>query len=293
MCMVCGQPAHFFSRDSEPLCLRAECKHVLGKKQHMGKKAYDLFFRLQAGQAKKTIEYVTVIRKKMEEKKAKETRENLACWTRSVKEELGLNPEEYPFSVIPTNAKKIEDLPAFRRQAFRTHVSELICEVVSDPLSVPPAEEPDHPGNPPSKLEQAFQIKACSICRGGCCKAGGDHAFLKPETISRVMEKHPDESPENVMDAYTGFLPEKNFKDSCVNHTASGCSLPKEMRSHICNRYLCDGLMAIQEMFAAKPYPKGVFFIRRAQDNWNKDDCSLDNPILAHELVLASRYIDE
>jgi hypothetical protein len=89
------------------------------------------------------------------------------------------------------------------------------------------------------------------------------------------------------------YLPEKSFKDSCVNHTEKGCSLPKNMRSHVCNDYLCDPLNNLRELFTQTPLPKGVFFISRAQNNWNKDNLDLDNRIISSALVLNRKAVEQ
>ncbi len=289
-CMVCGQPAHLL-QGSTPVCLRAQCRYVLNKKKTMDKKGYEFFFKLQSQQIKQTVEYVTVTRKRIEEKKQTEKRENLAFWTGIVQDQLGLSLSEYPFAVIPTNSGQIQPLDRDRRQVYQTHVSELIREVVSKVKAGDKdfydTETEKEGGSPAHPRETAFQIKACAICKGGCCCMGGDHAFLKPETLFKYMDQHPQKSPDQVLDVYMDRLPQKSFMDSCVNHTESGCSLPRDMRSHICNAYLCDGLTTIRDMFLGKPHPKGFLFIRRAQDNWKKDDINLNNPILSHELVLA------
>jgi hypothetical protein len=88
------------------------------------------------------------------------------------------------------------------------------------------------------------------------------------------------------MSAYLSYLPEKTFKESCVYHTETGCSLPRDMRSHVCNDYLCDTLYELKDLFSREDVPKGIFFISRAQDNWNKNKLDTDNRIIASELIL-------
>jgi hypothetical protein len=76
-----------------------------------------------------------------------------------------------------------------------------------------------------------------------------------------------------------------NRKKSCVNNTKTGCSLPRDMRSQVCNDYLCDPLNKLRKLFTHTHLPKGVFFISRAQNNWKKDDLDADNRIVGSVLI--------
>jgi hypothetical protein len=100
------------------------------------------------------------------------------------------------------------------------------------------------------------------------------------------MAKHPDQNPAQVLAAYMAYLPDESFEDSCVNHTETGCALPRDMRSSVCNGYVCESLMKLKDLFADTPVPKGVFFISRAQNNWNKDTLDVDNSIIGTGLMM-------
>ena len=291
VCVVCQQPVPFLSSsDSEPVCLRAECKQVMAKKPYMSKQSFEMLLKLRSDQIKRTVEYVTVTRKKIKEKKKTEQKENLVCWKGVVRQENNFDPKRYPYTVVPNNNRELGELSGIRKEIYHTHISEVIREVVSgnhDPEELKDADAGQASFDPgrPYPFEAALHIKACTICKGGCCSVGGNHAFLKPATIFRYMEHHPDETPAQVLDAYMSFLPETSYLDSCVNHTRSGCSLPRSMRSHVCNRFFCDGMIRICEMFEQEPFPQGIIFIQRARGFWSKDDINFDNPIVAHELV--------
>ncbi len=289
-CIVCGEPVHFFSRDSEPVCLRAECKLVLSRKKHMSQFAYKQYFSLQSAQIKRTTEFLALREKRLEEKRKAEKKENISCWMKAINLDEGYDPKFYPYVVIPTNSKKISSLPKQRKNLFREHLSGLITETMSE-LAV------NNENTEENQIEEDFlnesegnafffEVKACSLCRGGCCGLGEEHAFLKKETVLRYVSMFPDHKPEQIPDAYLAYLPEKSFEDSCVNHIETGCTLPRDMRSNVCNGYLCDPLVKIRDLFTSTPEPKGVFFISRAQNNWNKDNLDVDNRIIRTELIL-------
>jgi hypothetical protein len=286
--MVCGEPAHFFCPDSVPVCLRAECKHVLSKKKHISESSYKQYFSLQSAQIKNTIEQSELRKKRMAEKRKRENRENISCWEKAIKHDHGYDPGQYPYVVVPTNSKKITKLPKRRQKLFREFLTNLINETMSEFEGCKDNKE-EISRYEAGDNEYPFESKACSICRGGCCSIGAEHAFLKKETLLSYVSGHPDQKPEQVLAAYMKYLPEKSFKDSCVNHTEMGCSLPRNMRSRVCNDFLCDPLNKLRELFTQKPLPKGVFFISRAQNHWNKDNFDLDNSIVSSVLILNTK----
>lgn len=284
-CIVCGEPAHFFSPDSAPVCLRAECRLVLSRKRHLSESSYKQFFSLQSAQIKRTAALVENREKKLAEKRETEKKENISCWRKAINPDAGYDPEHYPYTVVPSNSKTIVKLPGRRKKIFREFLSDLISETLSERID--PENDNEKNGGPAvAENTFPFEAKACSICRGGCCSIGAEHAFLKKETILGYVSRHPDLNPGQVLAAYMACLPEKSFEDSCVNHTATGCTLPREMRSHVCNDYLCDALVKLRRLFTRTPLPKGVLFISRAQNNWNKDTLDVDNGIVGTDLIL-------
>ncbi|MCP4721284.1 MAG: hypothetical protein GY860_17660 [Desulfobacteraceae bacterium] len=281
-CFVCGEPAHSFSPNSEPVCLRAECRLVLNRKKQLSDFSYKQFFSLQSVQIKKTIELVELKKKRLAEKREMENSENFSCWEKAINPDCGYDPEHYPYVVVPSNLKKITRLPKKRKTIFLKTLYHLINESL---LESGENQDENSRQNEPLKNDSPFEAKACSICSGGCCCIGEEHAFLKKETIFHYMSGHPDQTPAQVVAAYMKYLPEKSFENSCVNHTKTGCTLPRDMRSHVCNNYLCAPLNKLRKLFAQTPLPKGVFFISRAQNNWKKDDPDFDNRIVGSVLI--------
>lgn len=49
------------------------------------------------------------------------------------------------------------------------------------------------------------------------------------------------------------MLPATHVRDACLYQTATGCAMPRERRSDICNRYACDELTAVQRESDADP----------------------------------------
>ena len=101
---------------------------------------------------------------------------------------------------------------------------------------------------PPSDRADAASILglSCGTCRGECCTAGGDHAFLRADSLARVRAQHPEANEDTLLARYAAYLPTRHYRGSCVYHTTAGCALPRTMRANICNRYLCGGLTQLK-----------------------------------------------
>ena len=83
---------------------------------------------------------------------------------------------------------------------------------------------------------------ACILCKGQCCLNGGpNNAFLEVEDIQRFRIRNPGATREDIRAAYAALMPEKTSVMSCVFHGEYGCTLPREMRSQLCNSFVCRG----------------------------------------------------
>ena len=83
---------------------------------------------------------------------------------------------------------------------------------------------------------------ACTLCRGFCCKGGGDHGYLDERVMARVRQAQPELDARAVMRLYVERVPEANYAGSCIFHAEAGCTLSRSLRSDVCNSYFCTGL---------------------------------------------------
>jgi hypothetical protein len=80
-------------------------------------------------------------------------------------------------------------------------------------------------------------------------------------TVRDYAAAHPELTDEAIVQAYLAHLPAQALHPGCVYQGELGCTLPREMRSAICNSYLCTGLqMAVD---ATTPDTVGVFVAHR------------------------------
>jgi hypothetical protein len=152
------------------------------------------------------------------------------------------NPDSIPLGVLPSNERRLTNLPAGRYRAFRDYLTDSISRAAvmrygpTGPTAQEEAEEalPDcTPG------ETAMLAQACTLCRGACCVAGGHHAFLQPGEILRYMLAHPNKRPRHILADYLGYLVPKTFEGACVYQGLAGCTLPRSMRASLCNAHYC------------------------------------------------------
>jgi hypothetical protein len=160
-----------------------------------------------------------------------------------------------PLAVIPYTEGPVGPLPEHRRDALRTHLRELIRRAAEEPPDEP--DEPAAPDLPPDML--AVLGRACGQCGGYCCRKGGEHAFLRVNTVRRYFADHPDHGPDECVEVYLSYTNADSNEGSCVYHRPDGCALPRELRSGVCNWYLCDGLHEFRRAVPAGEPPRGFF----------------------------------
>jgi hypothetical protein len=291
-CIVCGEPANSFSAGSDPVCLRAECKHVLGRKPYMNEKAFKQYFLLQSRQIKWNIKQVAIKKQILEAQREKEEKEYVACLMKKIKDAHGKDLSVYPYAMIPKNIRIICDLPEQRRDVFR----EFLSTVINDAFLELKNDKDNHTELvfPNEGIENAFPLEAqtCSVCRGVCCNTGEKNAYIKKETILRYMSGHPGQTPGHLLDEYMEHTGKKTFVNSCVYHTKTGCCLPRIMRSDTCNEFLCDTLIELDGLLNKTPMPKGVLLIKYAQKNW-RNEIPGDENLLESTVYLLNNNRDE
>jgi hypothetical protein len=187
----------------------------------------------------------------------KRKRENLNQQARDLRsdaaEVAGIeNPEDFIPVAIPINMRHIRHLPEKRRRTFCDRLKQLFDQAVAEPCSSTHLTDNSTKQMKCDTQMQSIElhsilIKACAICKGSCCKNGGEHAYIKVDTFLCYMHQHPELQQHQVLEEYLSFLPKKTYEDSCVYHAEFGCSLPRHMRSECCNLFACHGLGDIEE----------------------------------------------
>lgn len=167
--------------------------------------------------------------------------------------------ERVPVALVPRNGARM------RRTAARRHamLAQRIRELLVTMRQTGPEQDDgfiEQPA-PLNVAETRVVITVCSACKGACCAAGREHAFLRVRTMRDYAAAHPLLTDDEIVQAYLAHLPANALHPGCVYQGARGCTLPRDMRSAICNSYLCTGLQGAVD--AATPETVGVFVAHR------------------------------
>jgi hypothetical protein len=154
--------------------------------------------------------------------------------------------------LVPANTRPTVPLGAAARRRFLDRLGAELERIASGmPAAAPAAPDKRVPATTPAPAPSrtdAIIGATCSFCRGACCTAGGEHAFLRGEHLAAIRMRSPEASPAEFVARYASFLPLRHYRGSCVYHATGGCALPRELRSGLCNRYLCGGLTQLTRM---------------------------------------------
>jgi hypothetical protein len=141
--------------------------------------------------------------------------------------------------MVPRSEKELRPMSPERTRRLRKHLVAALraTRVVKNPerLASPLRPEPDG-------FAADVAQTACSLCRGFCCKNGGDDAFLDEWTIARVRRARPELDARGIIRLYVELVPSESYGGSCVFHGRQGCMLTRALRSDVCNSYFCRGL---------------------------------------------------
>ena len=120
--------------------------------------------------------------------------------------------------------------------------------------------EGDDSPAPPSDAGEAGAADApaigghlCALCRGRCCRFGlRGNAFIEAHQLRGWLVQRPGATWLDAVDHYLGFVATEHLDASCLFHAPTGCALPRERRSDVCNQFACDTLAQARDLAAAQ-----------------------------------------
>lgn len=164
-------------------------------------------------------------------------------------------PAIVPFVGVGT---RLAPVPEGRRSDFLDRLRERIAENFSDYPETPQDRPVEDFGECLNREQSELIRRACTTCEGCCCRLGYQNtSYIKPSTILRYRFEHPTASPEAILADYAAQIAAEAYEDSCVYHGSAGCTLPKEMRSDMCDEYLCYGIKDMLIQFETRPQTMG------------------------------------
>jgi hypothetical protein len=141
--------------------------------------------------------------------------------------------------IVPRSEKTLEATSPKRARQFRKHLVKSLRALRSmknSDRSVS-SERPE-----PEGFVARVAETACSLCKGWCCRGGGDHAYIDEGTMARLYRARPELDARGVLQLYAERVPEVGYTNSCLFHAETGCTLTRSLRSDVCNSYFCRGL---------------------------------------------------
>lgn len=140
---------------------------------------------------------------------------------------------------VPQNRKSLAPTPAERVRRVREHL-------VRSLRALRTMKNPQRGASPlrpePDGFAGAVARAACALCKGWCCKGGGEHGYLDERTMARVRAARPELDARAVIRLYVDRVPRQGYDGSCIFHGAEGCTLDRSLRSDVCNSYFCSAL---------------------------------------------------
>jgi hypothetical protein len=195
-------------------------------------------------------------------------------------------------AAIPLNMRRVRHLPEKRRRTFCNRLMQMIGQAAAERRSSTPSKDNTTIQMNCDAQMQGTELRsvlrnACAICRGSCCINGGDHAYIKVETLLRYMHQHPELQQHQVLEEYLSCLSKKTYEDSCIYHTKFGCALPRDMRAETCNSFACEGLVEIKKHTIDTKSTR--FFIATMEGEdilWSAFVDGESNPAILHILLV-------
>ena len=76
----------------------------------------------------------------------------------------------------------------------------------------------------------------------------------------RYLQEFPTHDDETIVAQYLSYIAPRTLTMGCVYQHEHGCTLPRELRADICNRFYCSHLNMIRNEYAAGE-PVRAYFV--------------------------------
>jgi len=277
------------------VCRSHRCQALLVQRDKMPLSVFGTYLKIQKEAIRKQKRLDAKKHDHIEQITHKEQLENSAIHYSVANQFSEFINEESPVLAIPTGLTKTSKIPSQRIYNYRLHLKNAIAEAMSSSDSEQFSVD-DHTN---VKEKQATLDKqmaenpglktisdhVCSFCKGGCCANGGDNAYIEAITIKRYVVVNPEVSADEILEKYLSCLVEHSVTDACINQTPSGCCLPRELRSDVCNAFYCDPLKAFHEKHSYAEKLAPIVVIQRTNHYWNRFEAQEGNAVSAIAIV--------
>ncbi len=293
-CEICGcainHPDTLLITDPEyPVCRAFDCRKNLGHKSSMNPALFKAHIAFQRKLHAERINREAKQKKHIEEVTARENKEHKQVLRSVLDNHPALNKNNLHMLVIPSGMTQLTPLPNERVADYTQHLTNIIKQAADYTCAADVVQDQHYVAHEKlAKLEQQFakyptlhtiSDRVCSLCRGGCCASGKEHAYLSVITMRRYMDNYPAMTQQALVDKYLSHIPPETIEDSCINQTTTGCALPRELRSDICNKYYCSALKQYQALQIDRVGTDSALVIQRSATHWNQFNPQVHNDI--------------
>lgn len=279
------------------VCGSFDCKKIMNQKSQIPPVQFNNYFQHQKRLLLKLREDAEIKNKYSEKVVKYEKSKHLEILQTVLDNNSQITEKDVHLVKIPSGLTKISAPAKERIKNYSEHLNRIIDEAIeklNNDIVIP---DPNESAKDRLELlEQQFsenprlEIMAdrlCTMCKGGCCPSGNDHAYISSFTIMQIIKANPKLSHDDIHEFYLSKVPSKTVEGACINQTEQGCSLPRDMRSNTCNGYHCGPVKAFINEEAEKDVdkPATVIAVQWSNTNWNWLDPKIENEIVGVALI--------
>jgi hypothetical protein len=277
------------------VCQSLDCRRIMSQKSIMAAAFFELHLEFNRKIIRQRRERDAAKKKHIADITAKEDKENREVFISYLNQHPELLNQNLFQLVIPSGNTKKRLTSDIRKQNY----IEFLKQIVSDASEHDNAEEVDYDEHHDAygkrqlvdkcldinPLLRTISDDLCCMCKGGCCASGKEHAYLSVFSMRRLMDEHAEYSTEQILELYLSRVNDEAIVDSCINHTETGCMLPRYLRSDICNGYYCDSLKTFHKEVQGNEASFEVLTIQRSHSYWKRLEPGVNNDIIGIKLL--------
>jgi hypothetical protein len=295
ICEVCGIEITFpdslaLKGPGPMVCRSFDCRRVASQKSSMAPAMFESFLKFNREMIQRQRDKNTSRKKRIDDIKKKEQQETLKLYQSVLDVHAEYSEDNLDLLVIPSGGSELIDADSERAERYVEYLTQIINEAVEYSNADEVIYDEHHDAHAKRLLvDQRLDTKPslrtvcdelCAMCKGGCCASGKDHAYLSVFSMRRYMDAHPQLTAQDLLNLYCSYVVSTSIADSCINHTETGCALPRDLRSDICNGYYCESLKTYQEMSAEKDEQAAVLVVQRSSSYWDRFESGVSNEVI-------------
>lgn len=285
------------------VCNSFECKRMMSQKSTMAPEVFKYHLQFKKKLIRQEKEQDAALKKYIGEIEAWELQENQKILQFTLDGNTELVKESIYLVSIPSGLSKLVLLPKKRVEIYAEHLKKVISQAAKyDNASKVTEEIFDENADAHEKhlkveetlsrnpVLRTISDQLCFMCKGGCCAAGENNAYLSVVSIRHYMDVNPGLSEQDLLDLYLSKIDTETVENACINQTKTGCSLTREMRSDICNGYYCGSLKSLQKKHADNAEIEQILVVQRSNTNWDRFNTEESHKVINVTLIREDKF---